>query len=45
MNYSNVDNCKKGVIFLKQDLLDLIEQLNEDEIEYLMTFVKELFFN
>ena len=45
MNYSNVEYCKKDVIFLKKDLLELIEQLNESELEYLVTFIKELFFN
>lgn len=32
-------------MFLKQELLELIEQLDEDEIEYLVTFIKGLFFN
>lgn len=32
-------------MFLKQELLELIELLDEDEIEYLVTFIKELFFN
>ena len=30
---------------MKQELLDLIDQLNEDEIIYLITFVEELFFS
>lgn len=30
---------------LRQELLELIEVLDEDEIEYLTTFVLELFFN
>ena len=32
-------------MFLKQELLELIEVLDEKEIEYLTTFVLELFFN
>ena len=32
-------------MFLKQELLELIEQLDENEVEYLITFVLELFFN
>lgn len=30
---------------LRQELLELIEVLDENEIEYLTTFVLELFFN
>lgn len=30
---------------LRQELLELIEVLDEDEIEYLTTFILELFFN
>ena len=36
---------KKDVIFVKNELLELIEQLDEKEIEYLITFISELFFN
>ena len=32
-------------MFLRQELLELIKQLDENEIEYLTTFIKELFFN
>ena len=32
-------------MFLKQELLELIEQLDDTEIEYLITFVIELFFS
>jgi hypothetical protein len=44
MNYANVKYCERNVIIVKKELLELIEQLDDDTIEYLINLIKGLFF-
>lgn len=38
------NNFVVGVTILKTELIDLIEKLNDSEINYLYTFIKNMFF-